>query len=404
MPRRRRGGRESKPKTVEEPRQASTNWRNSPSAQAIAEKIARGGKKYLEDNFERVMIDSYELTEEPEFADLYFDDDKTAMANERFAKKYIKQLEAAKVEGEDEYHQVFDQVRIEIIDEIARPPFRKEVLRRLEQLTNRLAGASDARKLEIAFVLGSMLRMKKLPWGICGLVLAVYERTIERGRRELEEEREVMGEVLDLFGPERDLEKTLSNLQDPELAGVLTEKLKARPELRQRLERQVDKMVEGFEQALWKGETRLDLFTQEELLLPFHRMQAKIEAENVDLATADPQKTAQDLIQYMRDSLVEVLTPDRLQEIKRSLERVSQQWQREKNKWAMPLQAEIGWLDDYSVEESRFFMAAYAGQIRRQLGSRKSDAPQSGRSTPSKSRGLVSRARRLLGKDKPEES
>ncbi len=399
MPRRRRGGRKSKSKTIEEPRQASTNWRNSPSAQAIAEKIAQGGKNYLEDNFERVMIDSYALAEESEFADLYFDGDKMGMANERFAKKYEKQLEAAKEEGEDEYHQVFDQMRIEIIDEIARPPFRKDVFRRLELLTNRLAGTSDARRLETALVLGSMLKMKQLPWGICGLVLAIYGRTVERRVGEFQEEREVMREVLELLGPGPDLENALSHLQNPNQASLLREKLEARPELRQRLERQFDKMVEEFEHALWTGETRLDLFTPEELLLPFNRLEEKYVAENIDPSTADPQKTAEDTVKSIRDSLVEILTADRLQEIKRDLERVSQQWQREKNKWAMPLQAEIGWLDDYSVEENRFFMAAYAGQIRRDMKSQGSGELQHGRSTPSKSRGLVSRARGLFGKD-----
>jgi hypothetical protein len=404
MPRKQRGGRKSKPKDTQQPRKVSTDWRNLPSAQAVADKIARGGKSYFEDNFERIMIDAFALAEEPEFSDLYFDHEKTGTVTARIGRKFEKQFDAARKKGEDEAHQVYDEMRIEIVDALATPAFRKEVFRRLEQLANRLAGTADAGKLETAFILGSMLRMKKLPWGICGLILAIYDRTLERGRRKLEEARSVMQEVLELIGPDQDPETVLSTLQDPGHIGELTEKLAARPELRQRLERQFDKMVEEFERALWTGEARLDLFTQEEIQLPFHRMQEKIEAENVDISTADPQKTTQDLIQFMRNSLAEIITPERFREIKASFQRVLQQWQREKNKWALPLQVEIGWLDDYKVEENTFLLAAYVAQIRRHMKSQGSGERQHGRSTPSKRRGLVSRARRLFRKEDPGES
>jgi len=110
----------------------------SPAAQTIARRMVNGGLNYLKQNLIRVMIDSAKLTEEIEFKDLYLDGDKAVQVTERWLKKYDKRLEAAKKKSPDEYHEVADEMRIEIIAELATPAFRKAVDQRLQTLKDRL--------------------------------------------------------------------------------------------------------------------------------------------------------------------------------------------------------------------------------------------------------------------------
>src|SRR3989304_2622801 len=47
------------------------------------------------------------------------------------------------------------------------------------------------------------------------------------------------------------------------------------PDLRQRVEKQIWEMVEAFEDKLGHGDVDLNLFSEEELMLPFQRVQAE---------------------------------------------------------------------------------------------------------------------------------
>lgn len=149
-----------------------------PAAQIIAQRIASGGVDYLKQNLIHIMTDSVQLAEEPEFIDLYLDNEKTADVTERWLKKYEKRLAAAEKKGPDEYHEVFDEMRIEVVAELASPAFRKDVDKRLQSLLDRLMTTDDLEKLEVVMLLKPLLGMKSAPWGLCGLILAIYNRTM----------------------------------------------------------------------------------------------------------------------------------------------------------------------------------------------------------------------------------
>lgn len=121
--------------------------KTSSAAQIVANRIATGGVDYLMKNLIRIMTDSVQLAEEPEFLDLYLDDRKTNQVTERWFKKYEKRLAEAEKEGSDAYHEVFDEMRIEVVAELAIPAFRRDVDERLQVLLDRLMASENLEKL-----------------------------------------------------------------------------------------------------------------------------------------------------------------------------------------------------------------------------------------------------------------
>lgn len=174
----------------------------SPAAQIIAQRMANGGVDYLKQNLIRIMIDSAQLAEELEFSDLYLDGEKAAQITESWLKKYDKRLAKAEKKGPDEYHEVADEMRIEIVAELATPAFRKEVDQRLQTLMDRLMKGKDTKKLEMVMMLTPALRMKSIPWGICGLILEIYNRTMRQAMQEYEKDQGVFAAVAEALKAE----------------------------------------------------------------------------------------------------------------------------------------------------------------------------------------------------------
>jgi hypothetical protein len=152
----------------------------SPTAQMVINRIASGGEQYLMQNLIRIMTDSVKLAEEPEFIDLYLEGMKAANVSLRWMEKYEKRLAEAKRKGSSEYHEVYDEMRIEVVAEQATPAFHKDVDARLHTLLDRLMAGEDLKKLEIVLLLKPLLGMKSVPWGMCGLILSFNNRTIQK--------------------------------------------------------------------------------------------------------------------------------------------------------------------------------------------------------------------------------
>lgn len=331
----------------------------SPAAQAIAQRLAEGGADYLKQNLVRTMIASAKLAEEAEFRDLSMDGIQTMQVTQRWLKKYDRRLEAADKKGSDAYAQVADDMRIEIISELATPAFRQEVHGRLESLMNRLMTGKDTKKLEIVMMLIPALKMKSIPWGLCGLILEIYGRTMQ----EQEDEQEVLdavAEALKAQGEEKiDIFTALKN---PDKLHEIGEKVfKNRPEFRQRAEKQVWDMLDAFENALWSGEVDLKLFSEEEILLPFQRIQAEYGESITQLQTSE--KKRDHVFEIIRQALTEIMTPQRFRRFREDVEKTVDAWLHARYKWGSHLQIELNFLGGDQYEETNFFLAAFIGQI-----------------------------------------
>ena len=337
----------------------------SPVAQAVANRIASGGVDYLMQNLIRIMPDSVQLAEEPEFIDLYLDGEKTAQVTERWLKKYEKRLAAAEKKGPDEYHEVFDEMRIEVVAELATPAFRKDVDKRLQSLLDRLMTIDDLEKLEVVMLLKPLLGMKSVPWGLCGLILAIYNRTMRRAMQQYEEDKSVYDSVVEVLKAEgEDDVDILKILEHPDKLEQIGQKLfGSQPGLRQRTEKKIWDMVNAFEDELGEGRVVLDLFSQEELMLPFQRIQAEF---GEPFTQAQPSEEMRErFFDAIRKAITEMMTPERFRRLREEVERTAKTWFRTHQKWAAALQFELGYLDGDQYEENKFILAAYIGQISR---------------------------------------
>jgi len=336
-----------------------------PAAQIVATRIASGGVDYMKQNLVRIMTDSVKLAEEPEFIDLYLDDETAAEASQRWLKKYKKRLAAAEKKSPDAYHEVYNEMRIEVVAELATPAFRKDVDERLQALLDRLMATEDLEKLEMVLLLKPLLGMKSVPWGLCGLIVGIYNRTMQKAIQEYEEDKVVYDAVVEAFKAEgEDSVDVVKIIESPEKLEQLGEKLfAAKPGLRQRAEKQVWDMVRAFEKELAEGRVTLDLFTQAELVLPFQRLQAEVG----ELLTQE--QPTEEIRQLFFDAILqalnEIMTPERFQRLRKDVQSTAKAWLRERQKWAAALQFELGWLDGEQYEENKFVVSAFVGQMMR---------------------------------------
>jgi len=335
----------------------------SPAALAVAQRIANGGVDYLKQKLVRVMTDSAPLADEPEFSDLYLDNEKTLQVTDRWLKKYEKRLATAESKGPDEHDQVFDEMRIEAIAELATPAFRKDVKDRLNVLLDRLMTTNDPDTLEIAMLLKSALDIKSIPWGLCGLVIAIYSRTMQRAMLEYEEEKEFRDSIVETLGTgdkkEVDL---LTAFKHSDKIGQIAQKIfGAHPGLRDRLEKQIWEMMETFEDQLMRGDVELNLFSEEELALPLRRIEA--EFGEITAQTKRSDEMSKRSFEIMRQAIAEIMTPERFRRFHEDVKQTAETWIHARQKWAAALQAELSYLDENQYEENKFILAAFLGQL-----------------------------------------
>ena len=362
MPRRRHQKRQTK---TTEPVHQQQSRELPPSAQVLAQRMANSSEEYLKQNLIRIMTDSARLAKEPEFRDLYMDGGKAAQITGRWLKKYDKRLAAAEKKSADEYHETADEMRIEIVEELAAPSFRKEVARRLQALMDRLMKGKDTRKLEMVMMLIPALEMKSIPWGLCGLILEIYNRTMQRFMQENDEDQGVFDAVAEALKAEGEENiDVFTILKHPDKLEQVGEKIfEAQPGLRQRAEKQVWAMVEAFEDALGQGDVELSLFSEEELMLPFQRIEKEL---GKPLAQAQPSEEIRERIfEAVRQAIIEIMTPERFCRFREDIDKTATNWLQARQKWGAMLKFELDYLDGDQYEENKFILAAFIGQIYR---------------------------------------
>lgn len=339
--------------------------KSSPAVLAVTQRIASGGVEYLQQNLIRVMTDSAQLALEPEFIDLYLDDDKTVQVTGRWLKKYEKRLTAAQKRSPDEVHQVFDEMRIDVIEELATPAFRKDVDRRLQVILGRLVTSNDLEKLELVLILKPLLGMKTIPWGICGLILEIHQRTMQRNTQAYEAEQDIYGVVMSALNDAGEADGDLLELleQPGKLDRIAQKLFGSQPGLLERAEMQVWQTIEAFENALVQGSVELNLFTEAELALPFERIQAEFGEPFKQVQPSE--EMSERIFEAIRQALTEIMTPERLQRFREDVETTAKAWLRTHHKWAAALRFELGYLDGDEYEETKFFLAVFLGQVSR---------------------------------------
>ncbi len=154
------------------------------------------------------------------------------------------------------------KMRIEIVAELATPAFRNVVDQRLQTLMDRLMTGKDTKKLEMVMMLIPALRMKSIPWGLCGLILDILQpNDTTQSVLEYEEDKGVFDAVADASKAEGEEKIDIFTiLKHPYKLEQVGQKIfDEQPGLRQRTEEQIWNMVEAFEDALAHGDVRSQL-------------------------------------------------------------------------------------------------------------------------------------------------
>jgi hypothetical protein len=337
----------------------------TPAAQALIDRVIAGGQEYIKENFEHIMLESFELADEPEFEEILLNPENVVGVTARWMEKYEQRLEAARQRGEDEFEQAFDDMRIKAIDELITPGFRGLIDQRLRAFFERCAATGDLQKLEIALLLGPVLQAKDFPWGVCGLIIAIYSRTMDQAMAEVQVEQDMynaMTEAVKEEFKEKDPQELAEILNSPEKMDEIGEKVIANnPQLREKTQKQLMELLDAFETDLMAGRIRLNLFSDEELFLPFQRIADEL-GMPFEEAESSKEKTER-LFEVTRQAISEIMTPERYQRMRNLMHSTAQAWLRENKKWARALRIELEELDEEKYEESQFIWAAFFGQI-----------------------------------------
>src|SRR4030067_32710 len=170
--------------------------------------------------------------------------------------------------------------------------------------------------------------MKSVPWGLCGLILAIYNRTLQRAMQEYEEDKGVYDSVVEALKAEGEEDvDILTILEHPDKLEQIGQKiLGAQPGLRQRAEKQIWEMVEAFEDKLGHGDVDLNLFSEEELMLPFQRVQAEFGEPFTQAQSSDEMRER--IFEAVRQAITEIMTPERFRRFREEVEMTAKTWLR----------------------------------------------------------------------------
>ena len=137
----------------------------------------------------------------------------------------------------------------------------------------------------------------------------------------------------------------------------------AQPGLRQRVEKQIWEMVDAFEDALGQGHVELSLFSEEELMLPFQRIQAEFGEPFTQVQPSE--EIREHIFEAIRQALGEIMTPERFRRFREEVDKTANNWLRTHQKWGAALHFELGYLDGDQYEENKFILAVFIGQVYR---------------------------------------
>jgi len=356
-------------KLAQKPRgNAPPDWLSegvSPEAQKVMEKLARMNPFSNEQQFMRAMMESAELRDEPELRDFHFEPDEVGRAINRLLPKYEPLLERAKKRGAEEVQTTYDDMRIEVLEQVLTRERRQDFLKRYDALLRRLMKGQDTKKLEQTLIVRTLLDQKELPWGANALVSAIFEEAKAAAFERYEKATDILMQLVKKENPEADEQQLLELLQDPQKIQELTNSLTIPPSMLEQMQEMTGDVIDEFESALYAGEMELELFTETELAQVVEKINRLAIAERWNPSTEISSESAQRLAGIIEQNLREIMTDERLSAMERDLEAIEQEWVAAGITEAALLRIERGDLREIEPAENRFLYSVLLGQIRR---------------------------------------
>jgi len=320
--------------------------------------IMAGAPEEFMGMFMEFLVESYILADEPEFIDLYFDEEQAYASAEITHKKYKNKLQKAEKKGGEELEFLRDDMRVEAIDRLLSDPVRKDILNRLNRLVERLDISKsdvDSEKFVMAIAVKTAFDTSKLPWGMINLVTEIFQRSLGITVGD-EEEVQLLDELQDLIGEELTPERFFEQIEDPAFIQKLENTIDTDSDLYKRLSAQAEKSTQEFYDALWHGRVELDIFTEDEVLEYFETLRERFEAAGIDPENIDTADAGEILKSAIDENLAEIVTAKRLRQIRKELRKISDEWLRTGDKHAGALRIELEHLKNTELSNNKFFL------------------------------------------------
>ncbi len=318
------------------------------------------------------LLDSNELAEEPEFKDLIIDPLQCMQIFTEVAEELEIEpdqfFELADEEQEDNYFEMLETT----IQRLLTDEVRQDIIDRLGELRLRLKKTNQSEKVAKVAALQMFLPDKagRQIWPMVGLVQAIYHRSLAAGF----ELAQVSLEAIESDEFETDeISLTLTQRLAQSAIGQKAESLlKKVPGLSKFLEKEVDKIWEEGEEAIFEGELYLELYSVEEL-----EGAAQIFAEILGTNTSeDPsaqettrskmtEETGKIAVRRIDDYITQLFTPERLDLLRARLDAVAKDSSYPKKWLAFRMMLTEYMADENAAEvEKGFLIRALIGELR----------------------------------------
>ena len=329
-------------------------------------------KSSPEAGLERLMMalmDSADLIDEPEFEDLIIDPllcvDTFIGIGEELGVDPEEFRDLPDEEVEDSQFDLLEKT----IQRLLTDQVRRDIDKSLNELRLRLKRSRKPEKVAQVAALQTILNDKgsREIWPGIGLVNAIFQRSLAAGFELLQMSMEA--EALDTLDQPATLSQKLAQSSLVQKTDALLKKI---PGLSGFLEKQADKIWEEGEEAVFKGELYLELFTEEEL-----EAAAEIFAEVLELETTEgvsseeinrpelTQARIKTLISRVDDYVTGLFTPERMSRLEARLNEAAND-PSYPEKWLSfrLMLAEYMAHEDAIENEKRFLIWALIGEMR----------------------------------------
>ncbi|MCL4298948.1 MAG: hypothetical protein KJ077_24640 [Anaerolineae bacterium] len=325
-----------------------------------------------DENLFWLLADSGDLAEEPEFNEIFTEPLVTLPT-------YISVAESLGVATPDELDKLPEEEqadkKAEILEETSRRllthELRQEIIEAVDRL--RLRWKKDGKRAEAARAAGLQLtlsdRKSTAVWPMIGLVQAIVLRSLGAG---FELVGVTMDEEEDDGNDDESLAALYEKLQDPGVDQKLEQAIKKVPGLQNYLEKQVDKIWEEGETAIFTGELYLELFTDEELeagVEIFKTAMAERETGDNEAAEDTAEKAlsrvGEALFSQLDIYLAQRFTPERLEQLRTRLRTVLDEADYPAKYFSFVKMLADAMADEAAAEnEKGFLLRALLGEIR----------------------------------------
>jgi len=326
-----------------------------------------------EENLFWLLLDSGDLAEEPEFKEIFSEPLVTLPT-------YISVAESLGVATPDMLDELPEEEqedkKAEILEETVRrllnDELRREIIEAVDRL--RLRWKKAGKRAEAARVAALQLtlsdRKSTAAWPMIGLVQAIVLRSLGAGF-------ELVGvtlddEEVDDTDDDESLAALYKKLNDPGMGEKLERAIKKVPGLQSYLEKQVDKIWDEGETAIFTGELYLELFSDEELEAGAEIFKAVMTEKATDENAAPegpteafiPQRS-QNLFTQLDLYLVERFTPERLEQLRTRLRTILDEAGYAAKYFSFIKMLADAMADEEAAENERgFLLKALLGEIR----------------------------------------